>query len=108
MIDYAALIGTVIVVLIALAIRSAYRRYQAARQQAYDRAYTTGLAVGEARQGRLDYARGYTEGMAKAYERMGGEQQTSYEKGYERGQLDLLDSFEQADQLRGAGPAMSA
>lgn len=32
----------------------------------------------------------------------------AFECGYERGHLDLLATFEQADQLRGDRPAMSA
>lgn len=112
MINLEALAGTILIVLIALAIRSAYRRYRVGRQQTYDRAYAAGVAAGEARQGRLDYARGKEDGLIEGRAQAGRvdliKYNKAYDEGYTQGQLDLIGAISEADQARGTGPAMSA
>lgn len=51
---------------------------------------------------------GLIEGRAQAGRELTISAEKSYNAGHERGQLDLLATFEQAEQARGAGPTMSA
>lgn len=103
-IDLWALLGTGLIVLAALGLRSLRRRSQARLHHRLDERYAAGLAAGKAESSRLAYARGGREqtiSAEKAYNR-------GYDQGYQTGQLDLLESFGQADQLRGDKPVMNA
>lgn len=111
-IDVWALLGTGLIVLGALGLRSLKRRYHAARQRERDRRYADGWIAGKTESSRLAYAQGHEDGLVEGRAQADRESTISagkaFERGYERGQLDLLESFSQADQLRGDRPAMSA
>lgn len=116
--DYLALLGTGIIVLIGLALRSLYRRYQATRQQERDRQYAAGLAAGKLESSRLAYVQGHEDGLVEGRAQAGRAQTISaetrynkgydqgYDQGYQQGQSDLLSAL--TDQARDERPALSA
>lgn len=83
--DYLALLGTGIIVLIGLALRSLKRRYRAARQQERDRQYAAGHAAGKAESSRMAYCQGHEDGLAEGRAQAGREQAISAEKRYNEG-----------------------
>ena len=100
-------LGAAIIVLIGL-----YGLHRLALQRAYAQGLADGThrgyAAGSGDAARR-YGQGHEDGLIEGRAQAGRELTTpKYNAGYERGQLDLLATFEQAEQARGAGPTMSA
>lgn len=110
MIDLWALLGTGIIVLIGLGLRSLKRRSQARQQHRLDDRYAAGLAAGKAESSRLAYTQGHEDGLIEGRAQAGRANLITYNKaydeGYQQGQSDLLSAL--TDSVPGDRPALSA